>query len=162
MAEIYHNVTGRRVFDVFIEGDNVLTDLDLVEDIGAAFTAKEYVFTKEVSDGVLDILFVAKVDQAKVSGIEVILAPTLPVLPVTPPVLPLPTISPIDQPIAPPVDQPTVPMTSPPILEPGVFARINTGSYAFVGSDGLRWTDDVYYTGGGNYTVDSNTEIEVV
>jgi len=73
MAELYHNETGGRVFDVFIEGDSVLADLDLVEDIGAAFTAKEYVFTKEVSDGVLDILFVTKVDQAKVNGIEVIL-----------------------------------------------------------------------------------------
>jgi len=76
MAEIFHTETGRRVFDVFIEGDRVLTDLDLVQDIGAAFTAKEYMFTKEVSDGVLDISFVAKVDYAKVSGIEVILDPS--------------------------------------------------------------------------------------
>jgi predicted outer membrane repeat protein len=103
MAEIYHTETGRRVFDAFIDGERVLTDLDLVKDIGAAFTARDYVFTKEVSDGVLNISFVAKVDKAKISGITVI-ADSFdnadPAVPSTAPIAPNPII------VAPPVETP--------------------------------------------------------
>ena len=48
-------------------------DLDIIEDIGANFTAKVYAFTSStVDDGVLNIEFAASVDNAMVSGLEVI------------------------------------------------------------------------------------------
>lgn len=63
--------TGRRVFDVSIEGTPVLTDFDINAEVGP-MTATLRGFDVAVDDGVLDIEFQASVDRPKVSGIEVI------------------------------------------------------------------------------------------
>ena len=66
MAEIYHTTTGKRVFNVNMEGVQVLSNLDLVADIGAPFTAKTYTIRPTVTDGTLNIDFISVTDYAKV------------------------------------------------------------------------------------------------
>src|SRR5690606_18050410 len=76
-AEIYHGVstpngTGARVFDVSIEGTQVLNDYDIVADVGpSTAVVKEYT-NVAVNDGTLNINFTTLVDNAKVSAIEVL------------------------------------------------------------------------------------------
>lgn len=70
-AEVYWNETGRRLFDVNIEGVQVLDDLDIYAAVGhdvAYFQS----FSTTVSDGTLNIDFITVADNAKISGIEVI------------------------------------------------------------------------------------------
>jgi len=63
---------GSRVFSANLDGGAVeLVDLDLLATVGAA-TATVKTFSVDVSDGILDIAFSAKVDQPKISAIEVI------------------------------------------------------------------------------------------
>jgi hypothetical protein len=77
-AEIWHGVgsngggVGSRVFNVSIEGTQVLTDYDIYQKAGGALKAVVEPFQANVSDGFLDITFAASVDNAKVSAIEVI------------------------------------------------------------------------------------------
>jgi hypothetical protein len=69
-AEIYFTKAGQRVFDVTIEGDEVVTDLDLVAEVGPK-VAYDQTFPVHVSDGTLNIGFHSVVDYAKVSAIVV-------------------------------------------------------------------------------------------
>jgi len=63
---------GRRVFSANLEGGAVeLPDYDIYADVGAA-TAVVKTFTPSVTDGTLDIAFTARVNQPKVSAIEVL------------------------------------------------------------------------------------------
>lgn len=61
---------GQRVFDVTAEGKAALTDVDIFKSVGIR-TAYAPQFDVEVDDGVLDLGFVAKVDQPTISAIEV-------------------------------------------------------------------------------------------
>lgn len=182
MAEVFWNVTDQRVFDVSIEGDVVIKDLDLVRDIGASFTAKEYQFIREITDGVVNISFDTSVDFAKVSGIEVIYTENLPS-----------TLSPIKSPTPAPI-VPTIsdpPSTIPsfqsdrpsdllsefpsdlPSLSPvdealsPVVVRLNCGSFDFEDNDilwsgevGTELPDIVTIEGGADYT--DNDAIESI
>lgn len=76
-AEIYFGATGggsggegKRVFDVAIEGNGVIADFDINAE-KAPMTAIVKTFTADVSDGELNIVFEASVNQPKVSAIEV-------------------------------------------------------------------------------------------
>jgi malectin (di-glucose binding ER protein) len=69
-AEIYWTAPGKRVFDVEIEGLEVLPELDLVAQVGPA-TAYNATIPVIVTDGVLDIHFFTDVNNAKVSAIVV-------------------------------------------------------------------------------------------
>ncbi|MGB6151253.1 MAG: ThuA domain-containing protein [Pricia sp.] len=76
-AEIYWGATGggsggtgKRVFNVSIEGENVLTEFDMNAET-EAMTAIVKSFSTQVSDGELNIVFGASVNQPKVSAIEV-------------------------------------------------------------------------------------------
>ncbi|MBL7473173.1 PKD domain-containing protein [Robertkochia sediminum] len=82
-AEIFWGATGggaggvgNRIFDVSLEGDLVLDNYDIFAEVGAE-TVVTKSFTKEVTDGVLNIYFSSLtadggVDQPKISGIEII------------------------------------------------------------------------------------------
>ena len=71
-AEIFHTSAGARVFDVDIEsGQGGLTDYDIFTEAGGANTAVVETFDVGVSDGMLNIDFVSKVELAKISGIEI-------------------------------------------------------------------------------------------
>lgn len=69
--------TGRRVFDVQIEGTTMLDDYDITASAGAALTADVKTFTNlTVSDGSLTIYFPpASVDYPSISAIEVFTTP---------------------------------------------------------------------------------------
>ncbi|MEM7308573.1 MAG: malectin domain-containing carbohydrate-binding protein [Planctomycetota bacterium] len=77
-AEIFWTATGKRVFDVTLEGALVLDDYDIVADAGPA-TAVVKEFDLTVADGVLDMAFLASVDRPKLSAFEVIPLNTPPV-----------------------------------------------------------------------------------
>lgn len=58
---------GARVFDVYIEGEEVLSDYDIFAAVGAA-SVDVRSFTTAVPDGALDLRFVASVDRPKLSA----------------------------------------------------------------------------------------------
>lgn len=89
MAEDYHTLPSRRVFDVSAEGRTVLTGVDIVAGAGARHRAYDRSFEVAVSDGRLDLGFVARADKALVSAIEVVPAPPTP----TPSPTPTPAVS---------------------------------------------------------------------
>jgi len=173
MAEVFFNETGQRVFDVFAENQSVLKDLDLVADIGAPFTAKIYTFAIE-AQGTLTIDFDASVDNAKVSGIEVVYYPNLaPTAPFAPPVR-APTAAPTKAPVTSttaPVTSTTAPVTTAPVTAapvtspttppsfsmaptglPEIVYRVNAGSFAFTSGAGNVWVQDTFSNDGTNFT----------
>ncbi|WP_224999710.1 malectin domain-containing carbohydrate-binding protein, partial [Cesiribacter sp. SM1] len=70
-AEIYFLSAGQRVFNVTAEGTPVLTNYDILADVGFG-TASVKWGQVSVSDGTLNIALSGSVDNAKVSAIEVI------------------------------------------------------------------------------------------
>ncbi|HEV3026288.1 MAG TPA: malectin, partial [Planctomycetota bacterium] len=74
-AEFYWTTTGQRVFNVSLNGSPVLTNYDIVQDAGGPLVAIVKDFsTSSDSNGNLTISFSTVVDNAKVSGIEVVAA----------------------------------------------------------------------------------------
>ena len=75
-AEIYWGAggvaggSGLRVFDVMVEGQQVISNLDLFDDLGAA-NATSFVIPVTVNDGVLDIDFAGDANNAKLSALVV-------------------------------------------------------------------------------------------
>jgi hypothetical protein len=72
-AEIYQSATGKRVFNVAINGTTVLSNYDIYAETGARYKAvvKEYTATANAS-GQIAIQFTNITDNAKISGIEII------------------------------------------------------------------------------------------
>ena len=70
-AETWTNVPNGRVFNVFIEGQQVLTNFDLFATAGGKNIPITLVFTNAVSDAQLEILFSSIIDNARASGIQV-------------------------------------------------------------------------------------------
>ncbi|MCD6166727.1 VCBS repeat-containing protein, partial [bacterium] len=69
-AEIYCTQVGQRVFDVYIEDNLVLDDLDIYGLVGRN-AALVRTFEVEVTDGTLDITFGQEIENPKISAIEV-------------------------------------------------------------------------------------------
>ena len=68
-AENYFNSAGKRIFDVYLEHNKVISDLDIFNLVGKN-NAYEVEFDGiNVSDGILDIYFAAKIDNPVISGI---------------------------------------------------------------------------------------------
>ncbi|MGM0718691.1 MAG: malectin domain-containing carbohydrate-binding protein, partial [Halobacteriota archaeon] len=75
-AELYQGVAndggeGDRLFDVSIEGQQVLSEYDIYAEAGGEHAAITESFTAEVTDGELNVEFTTVEDNAKVSAIEV-------------------------------------------------------------------------------------------
>lgn len=70
-AETWWDAVGQRVFDVFIEGQPVLTDFDIFAAAGGKNLPLARVFTNNIADSQLEILFTPIVDNARISGIQV-------------------------------------------------------------------------------------------
>src|SRR5882724_4485397 len=70
-AETFWNAPNQRVFNVFIEGQQVLTNFDIFAITGAKFVPLTRVFTNAVADAQLKIDFVPITDNARASGIQV-------------------------------------------------------------------------------------------
>ncbi len=77
-AEIYFDDFNKRIFDVSVEGERVVDDLDIfAKSKNAFFPGKDsaYVYSVDdvnVSDGFLNLDFDASVDNAKISAIEIV------------------------------------------------------------------------------------------
>ena len=70
-AETYWSNPGQRVFNVFIEGAQVLTNLDILAAAGGKNLPWSRAFTNTVADGQLEIRFTPVVDNARISGLQV-------------------------------------------------------------------------------------------
>jgi uncharacterized protein (DUF736 family) len=70
-AEIHWKEAGKRIFSINAEGKTLLSNYDIVAEVGYA-TAAIKDFEVDVTDGTLNLGFVTAVDNAKISGIEVI------------------------------------------------------------------------------------------
>lgn len=72
-AEIFHGSDGDRVFDLFINGEEVLSDFDIHAETGARYQAMVRDFTVLADgSGELEVQFVTVVDNAKVSAVELL------------------------------------------------------------------------------------------
>ena len=70
-AEIWFTTAGRRSFNVAIEGEILISGLDIFAAAGGAFKAYDRTFKVKVTDGVLNIAFTSVINNAKVSAIKV-------------------------------------------------------------------------------------------
>jgi len=69
-AEIRYKVAGRRVFDVFIEGVKVSSNLDVFAKVGKTVAYIE-THTVTLTDGELNIEFVSIENNANISAIKI-------------------------------------------------------------------------------------------
>jgi hypothetical protein len=70
-AENYFTQSGKRIFDVYIEGNRVLQDFDIFNLVGNNTAYVKEVFNVEVTDGELNIHFASKIDNALINGIVI-------------------------------------------------------------------------------------------
>jgi len=70
-AETYWSGTNQRVFNVFIESQQVLTNFDIFATAGGRNIPVTRVFTNAVADAQLEIDFLPIVDNARASGIQI-------------------------------------------------------------------------------------------
>jgi hypothetical protein len=70
-AETYWSSVGQRVFNVFVQGKQILTNLDILQAAGGKNLPLTRVFTNAVTNAQLQVLFTPIVDNARVSGIQV-------------------------------------------------------------------------------------------
>jgi len=70
-AETYWSGAGKREFNVFIQGRQVLTNYDIYAAAGGQNIPLSLVFTNAVTNSQLQILFTPVVDNARVSGVQV-------------------------------------------------------------------------------------------
>lgn len=75
-TELNKFAVGQRVFDVKINGSTVLTDFDIFRDAGGAYKTIVRTFPAQPVDGKVVIDFVRKVQNAKISAIQVLPAGT--------------------------------------------------------------------------------------
>ena len=150
---------GRRVFDVLMEGQTVLSNYDIYAKVGGNTAVVETV-QKTVSDGTLNIEFRHRVENPKISAIEVIaVAPTATPTPTpapTPTPTPKPTVTPTPTPA--PTAAPTPTPTPAPTTGGSVLYRINAGGAAYTDPSGNVWKSDAgYYNTGSSYSASSAT-----
>ena len=68
-AEIFWHDPGKRIFSVKINGQQVMTDFDIMANVGFA-TATQKIFTSAAETGQIKVDFITSVDNAKISAIE--------------------------------------------------------------------------------------------
>jgi hypothetical protein len=71
-AETYWSGPGEREFNVFIQGRQVLTNYDIYAKAGGQNVPVTLAFTNNVTNSQLQILFISVVDNARVSGVQVV------------------------------------------------------------------------------------------
>ena len=124
-AEIYWNSVGQRVFNVSINGTQVLTNFDIVAAAGAPLTAIDQTFPVTVTNGTVTIQFIpGSADLPKVSAIEITQGSG------STPTPPAPT----------PTPSPT---------------RVHAGGGSYTDSLGQTWNADTDFSGGDVYNTAS-------
>jgi hypothetical protein len=106
-AEIYFKSAGKRVFNVEIEGTQVITSLDIYNEVGANTALTKIVSPVQVNDQALNIKFIHLTDNPKISAIQIDQM-------VPGPPSPQPVPPPTPQPVPPPTPQPVAPTQSSP------------------------------------------------
>ena len=71
LAELYWNNDSQRIFDVEMEGDEVISNLDIFAQAGK-YSAHDVTLPVSVSDGVLNIDFYTVKDNAKLSALVIL------------------------------------------------------------------------------------------
>nr|WP_244977345.1 NPCBM/NEW2 domain-containing protein [Deinococcus humi] len=71
-ADLAHTVADKRIFDVTVEGQKVLSNLDIVKEAGGGNTALVKTLTPNVTGGVLNLNLSASVDYPSIAGIEIL------------------------------------------------------------------------------------------
>lgn len=69
-AENFFSASGARIFDVYVEGNQVINNLDIFAAAGQR-TSHKFTFNITVDDGVLDIHFPAEIYEALINGIVI-------------------------------------------------------------------------------------------
>ena len=82
-AEVYWTAAGKRVFNVAINGQNVLQNFDIVAQAGGAFKALDKQFTVSAVSGQIGIQFTSLVDNACVSAIAIVPSTSAPAVAVS-------------------------------------------------------------------------------
>ena len=70
-AETYWSAVGKRLFNVFIQGRQVLTNFDIYAAAGGRNIPISRVFTNAVTNSQLQVLFTPVLDNARISGVQV-------------------------------------------------------------------------------------------
>ena len=70
-AEIYHSEAGNRVFNVSIEGEQVISNLDIFAKAGYNAAYNE-IHEVNITDGQINIAFTTLIDNAKISAIKIV------------------------------------------------------------------------------------------
>jgi hypothetical protein len=71
-AELYWSSPGQRVFNVSINGQQVLTNFDILASASGKNTAIDRSFTTTVTGGTMSIVFTTVADNAKIDAIEIL------------------------------------------------------------------------------------------
>ncbi|MBD2210372.1 PQQ-dependent sugar dehydrogenase [Nostoc linckia FACHB-104] len=77
-SELFWTEVGQRVFDVNAENQLVIDDLDIFKEAGGINIALDKSFKLKVTDGTLNLDFLASINNAKIDGIEIIPVGTTP------------------------------------------------------------------------------------
>ncbi|NJM56163.1 MAG: hypothetical protein HC857_00085 [Synechococcales cyanobacterium RU_4_20] len=72
LADFWANAAGDRIFDLSAEGRKVLDDVDVFAQAGGKNIALDKTFNITVSDGILNLDFLASANNAKLSALEII------------------------------------------------------------------------------------------
>lgn len=70
-AETWVTAINKRVFDLYIQGQRMLTNFDIFAEAGGMNRPLSRTFTNVVTDAQLELHFIPQVDNARVSGIQV-------------------------------------------------------------------------------------------
>jgi len=143
MSEIYFDSAGSCVFDIELEGAVEFPDVDIFSEANGAYRALvKSKLNLPVTDGILTIALIGKIQNAKVQGIEVKQRSSEPTPTVSPPP-PKPTPPPQPLPTPPPQPLPTLP------LGDSIF-RLNAGSSSYTDPAGNVWESDTDFVDSGS------------
>src|SRR4029077_11471852 len=109
-AEIFFDAPGQRVFNASIEGQTVLQNFDIWA-VAGQFAEVQRTFVVTVTDGVLNIVATATVNNAKFSAIQVVPGSPPPTPTPTPTLTPIATVTPTVTPTATATATPTATST---------------------------------------------------
>jgi len=143
-AETHFTTAGKRVFDVYVEGELILDNFDPYVMAGGFATGYHVTVTPLVTDGSITIEFKRVIEHPKISGIEVADASTY----------------------VPPTDAPTsslAPTAAPTAISEKQFEDIyiNCGGGEYGGHSGeVTWMADRFFTGGGVFYDGTKDDIE--
>jgi hypothetical protein len=161
-AELYYARSGARRFDVLIEGQRVVDDLDLYVSAGGRYVALDRVIEVAVHDGHLNIDFEVGLDAAKINALRVtrLGGPTPTFTPTPTNTAPLPSTTATATAIFSPTPTPTATAsaTAPATAtgtasptqttSPAVDLRVNAGSGVYTDTLGAVWQADRLYSAG--------------